>query len=191
MNAIRAVVREGRLEVRVPDDWADGTEVILQPAAGNGSEQDPNGSPTREQVAAALARIESHEGTDPASGAKAPEQVVRWLQQALGPLFRLRDLPPGWDTYGSPPIPDDVILGAVRLLFHAAAEQSPWPHLAPVSGGGVQLEWAVNGRELEIEIFPDGSVAYLKARGEEMDDGPLDPYDAGAVRTLVRWVVHG
>ena len=31
MNAIRATVRGGRLDVQVPPDWPDGTEVLLQP----------------------------------------------------------------------------------------------------------------------------------------------------------------
>jgi hypothetical protein len=33
MNAIKATVRDGRLEVQVPPDWPDGTEVILQPVS--------------------------------------------------------------------------------------------------------------------------------------------------------------
>jgi hypothetical protein len=31
MNAIRATVKGGRLDLQVPPDWPDGTEVILQP----------------------------------------------------------------------------------------------------------------------------------------------------------------
>src|SRR5437763_12382817 len=33
MNAIKATVKSGRLEVQVPPDWPDGTEVILQPVS--------------------------------------------------------------------------------------------------------------------------------------------------------------
>ena len=31
MNAIKATVRQGRLELDVPLDWADGTEVLIEP----------------------------------------------------------------------------------------------------------------------------------------------------------------
>jgi hypothetical protein len=33
MNAIKATVKGGRLEVQVPPDWPDGTEVLLQPVS--------------------------------------------------------------------------------------------------------------------------------------------------------------
>ncbi|MGO9467244.1 MAG: hypothetical protein ACLQIB_19440 [Isosphaeraceae bacterium] len=31
MNAIRAIVRSGRLELQEPVDWPDGTEVLIEP----------------------------------------------------------------------------------------------------------------------------------------------------------------
>lgn len=31
MDAIRATVKDGRLELRAPSDWPDGTEVLVQP----------------------------------------------------------------------------------------------------------------------------------------------------------------
>jgi hypothetical protein len=31
MNAIRATVMQGRLELKVPPDWPDGTEVLIEP----------------------------------------------------------------------------------------------------------------------------------------------------------------
>lgn len=33
MTSIKAIVKGGRLELEVPADWPDGTEVILQPVA--------------------------------------------------------------------------------------------------------------------------------------------------------------
>ena len=32
MNAIKATVMQGRLELKVPLDWPDGTEVLIEPA---------------------------------------------------------------------------------------------------------------------------------------------------------------
>ncbi len=31
MNAIKAIVMQGRLELEVPPDWPDGTEVMIEP----------------------------------------------------------------------------------------------------------------------------------------------------------------
>ena len=33
MNAIRATVKSGRLELDAPPEWPDGTEVLIEPAA--------------------------------------------------------------------------------------------------------------------------------------------------------------
>jgi hypothetical protein len=34
MDAIRAIVRSGRLELDAPSDWPDGTEVLIEPVNG-------------------------------------------------------------------------------------------------------------------------------------------------------------
>jgi hypothetical protein len=31
MNAIKGIVKQGRLELKVPSDWPDGTEVLIEP----------------------------------------------------------------------------------------------------------------------------------------------------------------
>jgi hypothetical protein len=34
MNAIKAIVKLGRVELDAPPDWPDGTEVLIEPSAG-------------------------------------------------------------------------------------------------------------------------------------------------------------
>jgi len=53
--------------------------------------------------------------------------------------------------------------------------------VAPLPYGGVQLEWREPGREIEIEIAPDGTLAYLLIEREgvarrftEQEDVSLD-----------------
>jgi hypothetical protein len=36
MNAIKATIRSGRLELQAPPDWPDGTEVLIEPIDGLG-----------------------------------------------------------------------------------------------------------------------------------------------------------
>lgn len=40
MNAIKATVRGGRLELQVPPDWPDGTEVEIHPMGGPETQDD-------------------------------------------------------------------------------------------------------------------------------------------------------
>ena len=61
-------------------------------------------------------------------------------------LQELLDLPPNWDSYGSPPPTKAAIDTASRLLENLGV---PFPFVAPISGGGIQIE---------ITILPDGTV---------------------------------
>jgi len=62
------------------------------------------------------------------------------------------------------------------------------PHIAPVPGGGIQLEWDRDNRSLELEIHPNGHLEFLVCEGDEMVDGPLSerilPY-------LLHWLRTG
>ena len=100
---------------------------------------------------------------------------------ALGPRARatleavraVRDLPAGWDGYGSPSLTPSALRTAAYLVTQVEILESP-PHVAPVPGGGIQLEWTLGDRELEIEVTPEGDVLYLLRRGSSSVDGWLD-----------------
>jgi hypothetical protein len=36
VDAIKAIIRGGRLELKAPPDWPDGTEVLIEPTAASG-----------------------------------------------------------------------------------------------------------------------------------------------------------
>ncbi len=63
MTAIKAVVKDGRIDLRVPPDWPDGTEVTIRPLSAEGtfgvSEEDEADGP--EAVAEWLAWYDSLE----------------------------------------------------------------------------------------------------------------------------------
>ena len=110
-----------------------------------------------------------------------------WLIDSLKSVFQLSNLEENWDGHGSPPISRVAVREMVSLLkllelawistdpnkpnicddvLSAGLRQSRLEHLrvshvVPVPGGGLQAEWQVDNRELEIEILPDRSVEYL------------------------------
>jgi hypothetical protein len=50
----------------------------------------------------------------------------------------------------------------ILVVYRAAgAESETVPHLSPVSGGGIQIDWDTPRRSLEAEILPDGRIQYL------------------------------
>ena len=93
MSAIKATVRGGRLELDVPADWPEGTEVEIYPVSP---------SPTRERrpsqanaAARASTASEQAESVEPAAEAdsdeawlNSPEAIADWLRwfDTLEPL---------------------------------------------------------------------------------------------------------
>ena len=65
----------------------------------------------------------------------------------------LLDLPPNWDSYGSPPPTREAGETASKILAELAN-----PFICPVSSGGIQIEFRCNGQRVEIEIAPTGVV---------------------------------
>lgn len=70
----------------------------------------------------------------------------------------LLELGENWDSYGASPITPESVAGAERV----ANVVGKWePRAVPTPNGGVQLEWTVDGVDLEIEIGPDGKTDCL------------------------------
>jgi hypothetical protein len=77
MNAIKATVKGGRLELEVPPEWPDGTEVIVQP----------------------LVR-EDRLGVREEDWPDTPEAIAEWLAwyDALEPLIFTEEERAAWET---------------------------------------------------------------------------------------------
>lgn len=111
--------------------------------------------------------------------------INSWLKDSQDELHKLRELPENWDSYASPRIKDVSVKTTADLLIALAKFEMPKPQIFPVSGGGLQLEWQRNKRELEIEVLPDGSIEYLKVFEDgEMIEGSIDKAN---VWQLVKW----
>lgn len=57
MNAIRAIVRAGRVDIAVPPEWLDGTEVDIQPHQ-TVDDEEPLTPEEIQRIFAAMARVE-------------------------------------------------------------------------------------------------------------------------------------
>jgi hypothetical protein len=63
MNAIKAIVKAGRVEAQVPPEWPDGIEVEIQPLVPSGS-RDDEGPLSPEEIARTLAAMDRMEALD-------------------------------------------------------------------------------------------------------------------------------
>ena len=83
-------------------------------------------------------------------------------------LDALGELVDNWDSYGGAP-PTPLSLETARRLLLKLDRQcrirlgrdvDPF-HIAPLPSGGVQLEWTGSSKDIEVEVGPDGRLAYL------------------------------
>jgi hypothetical protein len=73
MNAIRSVVKNGRVEVDAPPDWPDGAPVRVELGLNGKSEEDDEGPETSEEIQAWL---HWYHGLEPI--VMTPEEEAAW-----------------------------------------------------------------------------------------------------------------
>lgn len=100
-------------------------------------------------------------------------------------ISSLGTLPQDWNTYGSPPIAQRAIQAAHRLLETGLIQGAPVPQIVPTSDGGIQFEWHLPGRRLEIEIDEEGAMAYFYVDASGEVEGPV----AGVRDLLARYLL--
>ncbi|MGH7825502.1 MAG: hypothetical protein ACREQ7_10070 [Candidatus Binatia bacterium] len=108
--------------------------------------------------------------------------------EAIRRLGELVKLPHNWDSYGSPPPTRVAVETVVELLLRIDNRNLPAARVVPVSGGGVQLEWCVPGRELQLEVSGDGTAQYLKIEnGRPTKEEEITP-TSNQLRLLLTWL---
>jgi len=118
---------------------------------------------------------------------------IPWLESAFEEIEELAALPFNWDGYGSSPPGMKECQYAKRLLTSISFAKFPRPNIVPVSGGGIQLEWQYQGRELELEIVAgSGNMAFLKVYQDGTTEEDLYPIAAIEItKKLLRWLFIG
>ena len=112
-------------------------------------------------------------------------------RNAAGTIRELLQLPPNWNTYGAPRISPSAAELAMEVLAIAQRDGLPGPAVVPTAEGGIQLEWARRGSELEIEVLPDRTLAYLLvlAGGTDTEEGEPQSMSGSEIRDLLhRWL---
>lgn len=117
-------------------------------------------------------------------------RVADWYLDSLETVRRLGDMADGWDGYGGPAIAVKATMAMKYLLSLVSLQRVLPPHIAPVSGGGLQLEWDYRNRSLELEIRPSGNLEYLVTDGEQMNSGAILNWNRD-LPLLIDWLRTG
>lgn len=115
--------------------------------------------------------------------------VTSLIEKAIDDLDALSKLPIDWDSYGSPKISNDLIIAAKSFLYQLEYEFFAAPRVVPISGGGIQLEWQMGERELELEFIDSDNIGYLKVRNEKpIEESQFNLNDFNAGRSAIQWL---
>ncbi len=116
-------------------------------------------------------------------------EMNSWLRSAQRKVSELANLPPGWDGYNSRPVQQQAIERTLNILKCIAGLRLPRPQIFPVPGGGLQVEFSQDGRELEIETLPDGSVEYLITDpGGHMVENSIPANSNAEIYRIIYWL---
>lgn len=115
-------------------------------------------------------------------------------RHALGRADSLRGLGHGWDTYQARSPEKRSLEFALQFLRDSIGVlldygiEVPTPFLVPTPSGGVQLEWKVRDRELELEIPKPSRFEFLAIDSDGEREGTASRWLA---TRLIRWVITG
>jgi hypothetical protein len=101
-----------------------------------------------------------------------------WLRVTVEALGTLLSLPPNWDSYEAAAVDPDAACRSIYLLSDIMRPDSPAPSVVPTTSGGVQLEWHLKGKDLEIEVISSCRVTAwsmdIESGNEWEDDSVAD-----------------
>ncbi|MEQ8852908.1 hypothetical protein [Gimesia sp.] len=90
-------------------------------------------------------------------------EPVQWLQQCIINIWKLRDLPANWDSYGAKPVNPDSIQFAMEVMNALSSITGvSCPRIAASPAGNVALSWDLEDytRELDVELDPNRVIRY-------------------------------
>lgn len=100
--------------------------------------------------------------------------LPRWFPESVERIRRFLALEAGWDSYDARPLDPDVAQRTAALLWQLADLMETPPNLFPTARGGVQLDWDLADRSLEVELLPGDLIEGVYIQGdEEVEFGPM------------------
>jgi len=112
-----------------------------------------------------------------------------WLYAALSQLRELENTGMVIRGLGDLRIPEETATSARMLLSLIDIVDLPVPDVAPVSGGGLSIVWAMGPREVKFSFYPNDQARYFKITDDEiLNDGQVNFAQPKEVSEPLRWM---
>lgn len=96
-----------------------------------------------------------------------PRQA-EWQNQIMSRLAHLCKLPLGWDGYRARPVSFSTAHFALSVIERICDEQTPMPSIVPGTSGDLQIEWHLEGGDIELHVrAPNDVHAWRIASGAD------------------------
>jgi hypothetical protein len=118
-------------------------------------------------------------------------RINHWRDQIVQTIDELLALEEDWDSYGANRISPKACERTLALLDAIMTDDTAAPQVAPLSCGGIQLEWHQDGYDIEIGIQDEGqpSVYCDEPGAQEGEEWMLG--DLTRIRRIVRGLRDG
>lgn len=122
------------------------------------------------------------------------DELRDWQIDAMRRIAVLRGLPQNWNSYGSVPVSAESIEQAAGVVARQIfPETLGAPRIFPVAGGGVQLTWNVEDREVQLEVNAERGCELVLLRN---DDAVAETSERRALTSLplarvIQWLAIG
>jgi hypothetical protein len=116
------------------------------------------------------------------------------LSPAVERIAEMSRLPAGWDGEQAARLDPVAVSLGFQLMLAVATRAGDHPALtprtsAPLTDGGLQLEWKGANEEIEVLISPDGGLSYLRQIGTD-DDPAFEEGDGVSPRDILDLILH-
>jgi hypothetical protein len=112
-----------------------------------------------------------------------------WRYAALAQLWDLQETGQNRSGQGDLRISDTASSRARQILGYINIGELPTPMVAPISGGGVGVSWEIGNREIQLSVFSDGEVVYLKIENDRILDEPEGVLDESQYSAGLKWLL--
>jgi hypothetical protein len=115
---------------------------------------------------------------------------VPWLYSALTQLREVQQTGADIPGVGDLRIDEATATRARMLLAMIDFLELPTPHVAPVSGGGMSIEWALGPKEVKYALYPDGETIFYQVVNDEVEsDGNISIMQPAEVTEPLKWML--
>ncbi len=125
--------------------------------------------------------------TNRSSRVRVAQNNSTWVRELKGRLDDLCSLPRGWDGYAGQPVTFNVAQFAANLIERLCIDDVPAPQLVPGSDGTLQLEWHLNGYDIEIDVLAPLDV--VATRYDHVSDIEDEIEVQSDFSELAQWVI--